>query len=80
MADEELTREDKITKLEEELKKYLAAERLRLSTERTFLKTVLELSMGNAEAREKSILDAAVIESAQELLGAIVVVEETEEA
>ena len=67
----ELTREDKLDLLEEELKKYIKKERLRLSVERTFLKSVLEKSLGDAKSRDKTILETAVINNAKELLGII---------
>ena len=69
MAD--LTREEKLDKLEEELKKYIKAERHRLTVERTFLKGVLSKSLGDAKAREKTILETNVIKNAKELLGVV---------
>jgi hypothetical protein len=67
----EPTREEKLDKLEEELKKYLKVERLRLNIERTFLKSVLAKSLGNAKSHDKTILKTAAIKNVKELLGAI---------
>ena len=58
-----------LEKLRSQVKEYVAAEKLRLITERTFLKTVLESSLGGPEVKEKRYDNAVVIENVTKLIG-----------
>jgi hypothetical protein len=58
-----------LTKLQGQVKNYVTAEKLRLITERTFLKSVLENSLGSSEVKEKRYDDVVVIENVKQLIG-----------
>lgn len=58
-----------LTKLQTQVKEYVTAEKFRLITERTFLKSVLENSLGGPEAKEKRYDSVVVIENVKQLIG-----------
>lgn len=73
MADELTTSpEDKneiLEKLRDQVKSYVRAEKLRLITERSFLKSVLDNSLGEPGKREKKYNEVVVIDNVKELIG-----------
>ena len=58
-----------LTKLQTQVKEYVTAEKLRLITERTFLKSVLENSLSNPEVKEKRYDSVVVIDNVTKLIG-----------
>ena len=58
-----------LTKLQTQVKEYVTAEKLRLITERTFLKSVLENSLSNPEVKEKRYDSVVVIDNVTKLSG-----------
>tara|TARA_Y100000310_G_C20657624_1_gene802837 strand:- start:1443 stop:1682 length:240 start_codon:yes stop_codon:yes gene_type:complete len=74
MADEFIAivpenKDELLTKLQGQVKNYVTAEKLRLITERTFLKSVLENSLGSSEVKEKRYDAVVVIENVKQLIG-----------
>ncbi|MAP21181.1 MAG: hypothetical protein CL582_09620 [Alteromonadaceae bacterium] len=64
-----VNKNDLLTKLRDQVKEYVTAEKLRLTAERTFLKSVLDNSLGGPEVKEKRYDDVVVIDSVTELIG-----------
>jgi len=60
-----------LAKLRDQVKEYVTSEKLRLITERTFLKSVLESSLGSPEAKEKKYNEVVVIENVKKLIGIV---------
>jgi len=58
-----------LTKLQGQVKEYVTAEKLRLITERTFLKSVLENSLSSPETKEKRYDSVVVIDNVTKLIG-----------
>lgn len=62
-------KQELLEKLRDQVKEYVTAEKLRLVTERTFLKSVLENSLGSPEAKEKRYDSVVVIDNVKKLIG-----------
>lgn len=62
-------KDELLTKLQAQVKEYVTAEKFRLITERTFLKSILENSLGGPEAKEKRYDGVVVIENVKRLIG-----------
>ena len=62
-------KDDLLKELRDQVKEYVTSEKLRLITERTFLKSVLENSLGSPEAKEKRYNSILVIENVKKLIG-----------
>lgn len=58
-----------LEKLRDQVKEYVTAEKLRLVTERTFLKSVLESSLGSPEKKEKRYDSVVVVDNVKKLIG-----------
>lgn len=62
-------KEEKLNELKEQVIKYVKAEKLRLSVERDFLKSVLDNSLGGPATKDKLQETIVVIEDVKKLLG-----------
>jgi len=65
----ESEKKETLEKLREQVKEYVTAEKLRLITERTFLKSVLEKSLGDPSVKEKRYNTVLTIASVEEVIG-----------
>ncbi len=66
MADD---KKETLEKLRTQVKEYVTAEKLRLITERTFLKSVLENSLGSPSEKEKRYNTVITIDDVDKLIG-----------
>jgi len=62
-------KKETLEKLRTQVKEYVTAEKLRLITERTFLKSVLENSLGSPSEKEKRYNTVITIDDVDKLIG-----------
>jgi hypothetical protein len=67
--DVEEDKEEVLGKLRDQVKSYVTAEKLRLFTERAFLTSVLEDSLGKPDAKERKFNEVVVIENVHKTIG-----------
>lgn len=75
MSDEP-NKKEVLEALRDQVKEYVTAEKLRLVTERTFLKSVLDNSLGSPEEREKKYNEVVVIDNVKSIIGIVPITNE----
>lgn len=75
MSDEP-SKKEVLEALRDQVKEYVTAEKLRLVTERTFLKSVLDNSLGSPEEREKKYNEVVVIDNVKSIIGIVPITNE----